>query len=198
MRSKKQNTIFSMIITAIFAALIAVGAFVSINIGEVPFTLQSFVIFLAFGTIGWKRGTASVGIYLLMGLIGVPVFAGFKSGAGVLFGPTGGFLLGFLLAGFVYGIISYLFRKIHIFGFFARLVASFFGTVAVYICGCLMYTAVYLKEVTYSSLGTAFLVCVAPFIIVDIVKMFVAAAVSVRLVKIKMVARMMGSIEQFK
>ena len=85
---------------ALFAALIAVCAWISIP-ATVPFTLQTFAIFAALGLLGGKRGTVAVAVYLLLGAIGVPVFAGFQGGIGALLGTTGGYLLGFLLTALI-------------------------------------------------------------------------------------------------
>ena len=81
---------------AIGAALIAVCAWISIP-AEVPFTLQTFAIFAVCGLLGGKRGTVSVLVYLLLGAVGAPVFAGFRGGFASLIGTTGGYLVGFIL-----------------------------------------------------------------------------------------------------
>ena len=78
-----------------FTAIIAVCAFISIP-SSVPFTLQTFAIFLAVLVLGGKMGSLSVFIYLCLGAIGVPIFAGFNGGIGVLLGNTGGYILGFM------------------------------------------------------------------------------------------------------
>ena len=81
---------------AIGAALIAVCAWISIP-AEVPFTLQTFAIFAVCGLLGGRRGTVSVLVYLLLGAVGAPVFAGFRGGFAALIGTTGGYLVGFIL-----------------------------------------------------------------------------------------------------
>ena len=81
---------------AIGAALIAVCAWISIP-ADVPFTLQTFAIFAVCGLLGGKRGTVSVLVYLLLGAVGAPVFAGFRGGFAALIGTTGGYLVGFIL-----------------------------------------------------------------------------------------------------
>ena len=81
---------------ALFAALIAICSWISIPTA-VPFTLQTFAVFLALGVLGGKLGTLSVAVYLLLGAVGLPVFAGFQGGLGALLGATGGYLAGFLL-----------------------------------------------------------------------------------------------------
>ena len=83
---------------ALMAALIALCAWISVPLGPVPFTMQTFGIFAALGLLGGRRGTLAFLIYLLLGIVGLPVFSGFSAGAGVLFGATGGYLLGYLAA----------------------------------------------------------------------------------------------------
>ena len=81
---------------ALFAVLIAICSWIAIPILQVPYTLQTFAVFLAVGVLGGKRGTLAVLVYILLGAVGVPVFAGFTGGLGVLLGTTGGYILGFL------------------------------------------------------------------------------------------------------
>ena len=86
---------------AVCAALMAVCSWISIP-ATVPFTLQTFAVFCSLGLLGGRRGTAAILVYLLLGALGVPVFAGFSGGIGILFGTTGGYLLGFILMGLIY------------------------------------------------------------------------------------------------
>jgi biotin transport system substrate-specific component len=90
---------------ALFTALIAAGAFVAIPLGPVPFTLQPLFVLLAGLVLGPRLGALSVVAYLVLGLV-APVYAGGTSGLGVLFGPTGGYLLGFVLGAFVAGTVG--------------------------------------------------------------------------------------------
>ena len=84
-----------MVYIAVFAVLIAICSWISIPT-TVPFTLQTFAVFLAVGVLGGKRGSLSVLIYILLGAVGIPVFAGFSGGFGILLGQTGGYIVGFL------------------------------------------------------------------------------------------------------
>ena len=90
--------------TALMAALIGAGAYVNLPIGPVPVSLQTFFVALAGFALGPKRGALAVGLYLLAGAVGLPVFAGGKSGLAHLFGPTGGFLIGFVFYALVAGL----------------------------------------------------------------------------------------------
>ena len=90
----------------LFAALTAIGAWISIPIPPVPFTFQVLFVLLAGAVLGSARGGLSQIVYVLLGVIGLPVFAGGASGPGVLFGPTGGYIFGFIVAAFVVGALS--------------------------------------------------------------------------------------------
>lgn len=85
---------------AIFAVLIAICSWISIPM-TVPFTLQTFGVFMAVGVLGGKRGSLAVLVYILLGVIGVPVFAGFSGGLGILLNNTGGYIIGFLFSALV-------------------------------------------------------------------------------------------------
>ena len=86
---------------AMMTALIAVCAWITVPM-TVPFTMQTFGVFMALLVLGGPKGTMAVALYILLGMAGVPVFAGFGAGIGVLAGPTGGYIAGFLLTGLLY------------------------------------------------------------------------------------------------
>lgn len=92
--------------TAVFTALIALGAFIAIPLGPVPFTLQPLFVLLAGLVLGARLGSLSVIAYLILGLV-APVYSGGTSGLGVLLGPTGGYLIGFVVGALVAGAISH-------------------------------------------------------------------------------------------
>lgn len=92
-RNKTQDLVY----VSIFAVLIAVCSWISIP-AAVPFTLQTMGVFTAVGILGGRRGSMAVLIYILLGIIGIPVFAGFTGGIGVLAGTTGGYIVGFLVS----------------------------------------------------------------------------------------------------
>lgn len=106
MNSKKTNTIKTIVIIGVFAAIISVISALPIgfNILGVPATLQTFAMAFAGYTLGYKKGTLTVLIYIILGAIGVPVFNGFNGGFGVILGVTGGFIIGFIFLGFFSGL----------------------------------------------------------------------------------------------
>ena len=95
---------------AIFAVLIAICSWISIPM-TVPFTLQTFGVFMAVGVLGGKRGSLAVLVYILLGVIGVPVFAGFSGGLGILLNNTGGYSIGFLFSALVMWAMESLWGK---------------------------------------------------------------------------------------
>ena len=95
---------------AIFAVLIAICSWISIPM-TVPFTLQTFGVFMAVGVLGGKRGSLAVLVYILLGAIGVPVFAGFSGGLGILLNNTGGYIIGFLFSALVMWAMESLWGK---------------------------------------------------------------------------------------
>ncbi|MCD1025531.1 biotin transporter BioY [Enterococcus montenegrensis] len=120
------------LLAAIFAGIISILSQVTIPLGLIPLTLQTFIIGLTVTILGTKTGTWAITIYLILGLIGVPVFAGGSAGFGVLFGPTGGFLIGFIFNGLVTGSILEATQKNYFWAVIANIVGAmvtlFFGT----------------------------------------------------------------------
>lgn len=155
-----------MMTTALFASIIAVLAQFTIPFPLVPMTGQTFAVGLAATILGAKYGTVAVFIYLLMGAIGLPVFAQMKGGLGILFGPTGGFLVSFILAAF---IIGYMLER---FGFTIQnaVIANIIGAFISLIIG-----TAWLKIAASLTWTAAFLTGFAPFIIVGIIKAILSA-----------------------
>jgi biotin transport system substrate-specific component len=154
---------------ALFAALMAVSAFVAIPVGSVPFTLQVYVVLLTGLVLGARVGALSVLAYLILGLF-APVYAGGASGLGALFGPTGGYLFGFIGAVIVSGLIA---------GAGGRtlprlLIAGLAGLVPIYALGA-SWLALQLDLTATAAMVTG----VAPFVSLDILKA-VAAALTAR------------------
>jgi biotin transport system substrate-specific component len=149
---------------ALFTALLSASAFVAIPVGSVPFTLQVYVVLLAGMVLGPRLGVLSVLAYLVLGLI-APVYAGGASGLGALFGPTGGYLVGFigaaLVSGFIAGAGEPRLRRL--------LVAGLSGLVPIYVLG-----PAWLAWQLDLTSGAAVLTGVAPFLWLDMLKAVVA------------------------
>ena len=164
--------------TALGVALITVCAWVTIPVFAIPFTLQTFAVAFVGALLGWKKGTAAVAVYILMGLIGVPVFSGFQSGVVALAGPTGGYIVGFVFLALFPALanllpitktakrcaISYLFMVI--------------GLAVCYAFGTAWFVVMYKCSVEY-----ALMLCVVPYLAADFVKLALAALLAVRLQK---------------
>ena len=107
MNTKTYSRTSYMALCGLFAALMAICSFISIPLGftPVPVNLATLGVFLAGGLLGKKYGTVSIAVYVLLGAVGVPVFAGFKGGVGVLAGPTGGYIIGYIAAAFLVGLL---------------------------------------------------------------------------------------------
>ncbi|MCK5097482.1 MAG: biotin transporter BioY [Desulfobacteraceae bacterium] len=155
--------------SSLFVALIAAGAFLAIPIGPVPIVLQNMFVLLAGIILGPRWGLASVGIYLLIGACGLPVFANGKAGIGIIFGPTGGYLLGYLPAVFITGLISKKWDQKII----AIVFAMVAGSIIVYAAG-----VPWLKVVTGMAWSKAFALGMYPFIIGDILKIIAATFIA--------------------
>ena len=153
----------------ILAALIALCAWISIPTA-VPFTLQTFAIFLALAVLGGKLGTLAVGVYLLLGAVGLPVFAGFKGGLGALLGNTGGYLLGFLLTALVMWGAERLFGQ----KTGPYLLSAVVGLLLCYLFGTAWFYVLYTSTSGPVGIATVLGWCVIPFVIPDLVKLVLA------------------------
>ncbi len=156
------------VLAALFAALIAVGAFIAIPIGPVPIVMQNFFVLLAGLLLGPRWGLAACGVYLLAGALGLPVFAGGTGGLGRFFGPTGGYLLAYLPAVFLTGWISQNKKNAMVWDTLAMILAS----LVIYGLG-----VSWLKFSTGMDWPKAVAVGMLPFLLGDVLK--IAAAVVV-------------------
>lgn len=154
---------------ALGAVLIAVCSWISIPTA-VPFTMQTFGIFFVLLVLGGKRGAGTVLVYVLLGMVGVPVFAQFTSGVGVLLGTTGGYVVGFVLTGLIYWFITELFGK----NMWIQVFALILGTAVLYAFGTAWFLVVYARTSGSIGVGTALAWCVIPFIVPDLIKMGLA------------------------
>ncbi len=161
-------------LSSLFAALTAVGAFITIPFSPVPLSLQTFFTLLAGMTLGSSIATTSQVIYVLLGAIGLPVFAGLRGGMGVLLGPTGGFLWGFIISAYLMGklVESRKSEKNMTFYFLVGLE----GTLFIYLIGILQ-----LSLVTAIGIKKALMVGLLPFVLGDIMKLIAASFLASKL-----------------
>lgn len=164
---------YDMVYIGIFAVLIAVCSWISIP-AAVPFTLQTFGVFMAVEVLGGKRGTMAVLVYILMGAVGIPVFAGFQGGIGVIFNTTGGYIVGFLCSALIMWAAESLFGKKPL----VRLLSMAAGLIACYALGTIWFMVVYGRTTGAVGLMTVLGWCVIPFIIPDLVKIGLAYFIS--------------------
>lgn len=176
---KEKFKLIDMIYIGMSAAIIAVCSWVSIPIGSIPVTLQTMAVCIVAGLFGWKRGTASVLIYILLGAIGVPVFSGFKAGIGVLGGPTGGYIVGFIFTAIIVGIVSdKLNGKL-----WALIMSMIVGILVCYAFGTGWFYISFVKSDTPKTIVDVLMLCVVPYLIPDAVKIAVASVLVNRLKK---------------
>jgi biotin transport system substrate-specific component len=160
-----KNQLRMTVFASMFAALTAAGAYIAIPIGPVPIVLQNLFILLAGLLLGSRWGLISIAVYLLAGVCGLPVFAGGTGGIGKLVGPTGGYLVGFLPAVWIIGLISEKGKG----RLAVDLVAMILGSLVVYAFGI-----IWLRELTGMSLGKTLSVGMIPFLPGDAIKIAVA------------------------
>ena len=153
---------------ALFAAMMALCAWIGIPLGHTVFTMQTFGVLLALGVLGGKRGTVSILCYLLLGAAGLPVFSGFRGGMGAILGPTGGYLWGFLATGLVYWAMEK----------WGRPLSMIAGLAVCYGCGTVWY-----MTYTGGALGLVLLQTVAPYLIPDAIKLALALRLTTKLKK---------------
>lgn len=167
----RNDTASRVVIPALFAALLATSAWITIPIGTVPITLQSLVVFLAALTLPPVTAGAAVGAYVGLGALGVPIFAGAKGGLGVLAGPTGGYLVGFVVAAFIGALVRRAARS---------LPEALPDALAVFVALAIVYAAGWSWLVIGIGLTSdaAFVAGVAPFVLLDAAKAAVAVAIA--------------------
>lgn len=170
--------------TAVSVALLCVSAWVSVPVAGVPFTLQIAMLCLIAALLGAKRATLAVTAYILLGLVGVPVFASLRGGAGKLFEPTGGYIVGFLPLTIVIGWYSDVTRDEKGVKADACLAAVMgIGLLLCYVLGTVWFVFLSAKNSVQVGVLAALTVCVLPYIPLDIAKIFLAVWLTRKLSK---------------
>ncbi|MBQ1398670.1 MAG: biotin transporter BioY [Clostridia bacterium] len=178
-KSKKPSvTTADIAFVALSAAIITICAWISIPT-VVPFTLQTFAVFAISGIFGLKRSVLSMGVYLLLAAIGVPVLSGFKGGFDKLVGTTGGYILGFVFIAVIVGYTSDRFgRRV-----LPLVLSMLLGLLLCYTFGTAWFMLIYARTSGSVGLGTVLGWCVLPFILPDCIKLACAVALANRVGK---------------
>ncbi|MFI3213099.1 MAG: biotin transporter BioY [Eubacteriales bacterium] len=168
-KENQKMSISTIAIIGVMTAVTCVLGPLSVPIGVVPISLTNFAVYCSVIILGGKRGTISCLVYLLMGLVGVPVFSGFTSGPAKLFGPTGGYLIGFIFTALILGwFVDRYTGKVALY-----IVGMVIGTIVLYAMGTAWLA--YQMEMTIEA---ALWAGVIPFILGDIGKIVVAAIIA--------------------
>lgn len=160
---------------AVCTAMMVICSWISIP-ATVPFTMQTFGVFLCVGLLGGRRGTLAVSVYLLLGAVGLPVFSGFTGGVGHLFGATGGYIIGFLFSALVMWLIEHLLGR----NLRTLVLSMIAGLITCYAFGTAWFMVVYAKDSGSVGLMTALGWCVFPYVIPDAVKIGLATVITRR------------------
>lgn len=165
MQAGRGRQIRDMTKIALMTAVMCILGPLSVQIGPVPLSFTNLAVFFSIYLLGTKRGTISYIIYMLLGIVGLPVFSGFQGGFGKLFGNTGGYIIGFIFMAVICGIFIDTWPKKKILHF----VGMALGMAVCYLFGTVWYAG--LAKCPFQS---ALAVCVLPFLPGDLIKMTAA------------------------
>lgn len=161
-----------LVVCSLFAAMTAVLSQISIPLPNgIPLTLQLLAVFLCGVILGAKKGFISTLVYVALGAIGLPVFAGFTGGFQYIVGYSGGFIISFPLVAFIIGFVS---EKTD--NMVLILLSTILGLIVSYTIGTLVFSLV-----TNTSISASLAACVIPFIFTDLLKCFVATVIGLKL-----------------
>lgn len=170
----RSRTTQKLTLSALLCALCAVLSQIQIPLPPVPISLSLLAVYLCGALLGSRWGAAAIGCYVALGAMGVPVYAGFSGGVSVLFGPTGGFLVGYILCAWLVGRLT------------ERLSFTRRGLIAAMAAGtlcCYLPGTAWFMMTTGTQMTGSLAVCVFPFIPGDVLKVIFAAALCLRLQK---------------
>jgi biotin transport system substrate-specific component len=175
-----RKKLYDITLVALFSAIIVICSLISVP-SAIPFTLQTFAVFLSLCVLGAEKGILSIVIYIILGLVGLPVFSGFNSGLGALLNVTGGYISGFVFSGFTFWAFTALLKIKNT--EILKAVASFAGLLICYIFGTGWYILMFMNSGEKISIASGVTACVVPFIIPDILKILLAVSVSKKIEK---------------
>ncbi|MBR5419585.1 MAG: biotin transporter BioY [Lachnospiraceae bacterium] len=171
---QRRLTTVELAYIAVSVALITVCSWINVPIGPVPFTLQTFAVFLTGSLLGGSSASLAVIVYMLLGAFGIPVFSGMKGGLAVLFGPTGGYILGFLCITLLLALSERHFGR----GLLPTVLTMITGLLLCYGFGTLWFMHVYIGEDgSRPGLLSVLSLCVFPYLLPDALKMALALGI---------------------
>lgn len=165
MDTRANSSVYPLVMTAVMAALIAAVSPFAIMVGPIPLSFCTLMLYIAPYILGWRRGAAATLVFILLGMVGIPVFTNLEGGLGKVLGPTGGYIAGYIPLVILTGLAVRAFPKSRILQFLGMLTA----TAVLYVLG----TAWFCVQ-SGSGLQRALALCVLPFIPGDLIKMIVA------------------------
>ena len=163
---------------ALFVAILTISAYLTVPF-LIPFTMQTFAVFFACFMLGGLKASIAVAIYILLGAAGVPVFSGFKGGMGAILGPTGGYIVGFVVSTLLYAAVTATLGD----KAWVKVFAAVMGLAFLYAFGSLWFAFGY-SAGGAGSLGVILLKCVVPYIVPDLAKISLAYFVAYRVKKL--------------
>ncbi|MBR5317000.1 MAG: biotin transporter BioY [Lachnospiraceae bacterium] len=167
-----KNNVKNLTFTALMTAILCIIGPIVIPIGMVPMSFTNMAIYLTIILLDRKKAMITVALYLLIGFVGLPVFAGFSAGAGKMFGPTGGYLIGYLVLSFISGILLEHMKGQRKQKIWYQILALIMGNIGLYLVGTL-----WLMYQSRLNMMTALSVGVFPFLIFDVIKILLSVSI---------------------
>lgn len=177
-KNERALTTKEMVLIAMLTAVMAVCSWISVP-AEIPFTLQTFAVFCTVGLLGGRNALLSILVYILLGAVGIPVFSGPSGGIGILFGNTGGYIIGFVFI----ALICWLTERIFDSGFIVKIISMIAGLAVMYAFGTAWFMMLYTRKTGDISLIQVMKWCVTPFVIPDLIKLALAVVFTDRIKK---------------
>ncbi len=174
----KKFSVKDMALCALFAAFCCVCSILTLPIGAVPLSFATFGVMATTMILGEKRAIISVFLFVLLGVIGLPVFSGMNGGVGVIAGPTGGYIYSYILMVPIVGLASKCLNKTVSSGMFTML-GCFAAMFVNYLVGTIHFMIV--ADLTSKSFVSIIMTCVLPFVVGDILKSILAIIIAPRL-----------------
>ena len=165
METKTKNSVYPLAMTAVMAAVISAVSPFAIPIGPISLSLCTLVLYMTPYILGWQRSALATLVFILLGVVGMPVFTGFQGGLGKVLGPTGGYIAGYIPLVIITGLAVQFFPKNRTF--------QLLGMIAATAVGYTLGTAWYIVQ-SGNPLDVAMKYCVIPFIPGDLIKMVIA------------------------